>query len=406
MIARAAAALCLVLAVPAPAVARVSLSEIADPSVVGMDAMALRRVDAIIEAAIAAKVTPGAALAVGRYGQLVRLRGYGRVDFRAQSARVTERTIYDLASLTKPVATTTAVMLLLQDGRLDLDVPLATYLTEWRGLADRARMTPRHLLNHTSGLPAGGPLAGVSSDRSRIAGYLATLPLRTPPGHRHEYSDYGMILLGALVERIAGERLDAFVESRVFEPLGLIDTGFNPLHRRPDTALRFAAAPGAPLLGRIAPTERTARRGDIHGVVHDPLAFRLDGVAGHAGLFGSARDLALYANMLLAGGRAGDAQLLDPELLHAFTARPLPTTRFTLGWELARDANSSGGFFSGSAFGHTGFTGTSMWLDPASGLYVVLLTNRIHPNSREQRHVRLRRDVHEAVSRALLHHAR
>jgi serine-type D-Ala-D-Ala carboxypeptidase len=388
---------------PAAAVAvHATLSEIRDPSVVGMDAAALRRIDALIEAAIAAKVTPGAALAIGRHGQLVRLRGYGRVDWKASSARVTERTIYDLASLTKPVATTTAVMLLVQEGRLELDRPLALYLSEWRGIPDRAAMTPRHLLNHTSGLPAGGPLTGVGTDRSRIAGHLAGLPLHTPPGRRHEYSDYGMILLGALVERVAGERLDAFLEKRMFEPLGLQDTGFNPLRWSSASPLRQAAFSGAPLLSRIAPTEHTARRGHIQGVVHDPLAFRLGGVAGHAGLFGSAHDLAVYAELLLGGGRSGETQFIDGELLASFTTRPGPAARFALGWELARDANSSGGFFPPTAFGHAGFTGTSMWLDRDRGLYVVLLTNRLNPNSRERRHIRLRHDLHEAVGRAIM----
>jgi serine-type D-Ala-D-Ala carboxypeptidase len=395
-----AAALILVLATPATA-APVSLAEISDPTVVGLDAASLKRIDALIEAAIAARVTPGAALAIGRHGQVVRLRGYGRLDYRPGSARVTDRTIYDLASLTKPVATATAVMLLVQDGLLDLDRPLAAYFEEWRGIEDRARMTPRHLLEHTSGLPAGGPLAGVGTDRSRIVGYLAGIRLHTPPGRRHQYSDYGMILLGALVERITGERLDALLDRRVFEPLGLEDTGFNPLRWGAATPLRLASSV-APLLPRIAPTERTAQRGLIHGVVHDPLAFRLGGVAGHAGLFGSARDMAVYAQMLLAGGLWDDQQILEPDLVSSFVRRPAPLARFALGWELARDDNSTGGYFPPTAFGHTGFTGTSMWLDPERDMYIVLLTNRLNPNSREQRHKKLRRDVHEALTRSFI----
>jgi serine-type D-Ala-D-Ala carboxypeptidase len=394
------AALILVLATPATA-APVSFVEIADPSMVGLDAGSLRRIDAIIEAAIAAKVTPGAALAIGRNGHVVRMRGYGRVDWRPSAARVNERTIYDLASLTKPVATTTAVMLLVQDGLLELDRPLAHYFEEWRGAEDRARMTPRHLLEHTSGLPAGGPLAGVGTDRSRVVQHLAEIRLHSPPGRRHEYSDYGMILLGALVERIAGERMDALLDRRVFGPLGLEDTGFNPLRWGSASPLRLAAT-GGPLLTRIAPTERTAQRGHIHGVVHDPLAFRLGGVAGHAGLFGSVRDMAVYAHMLLDNGRLDEVQLLEPDLVGSFVRRPMPGARFALGWELAREENSSGGHFPSTAFGHTGFTGTSMWLDPERGMYVVLLTNRLNPNSRERRHLKLRRDVHEALARAVM----
>jgi serine-type D-Ala-D-Ala carboxypeptidase len=395
------AVLVLLLCTPASAAAHITLAEVRDPSVVGMDAAALKRIDALIESAIAAKVTPGAALAIGRRGQIVRLRGYGRVDWGASAPRVTERTIYDLASLTKPVATTTAVMLLVQDGKLDLDRSLAAYLPEWRGIEDRARMTARHLLNHTAGLPAGGPLAGAGRDRGRIVETLATVPLRAPPGRRHEYSDYGMMLLCALVERLAEERMDAFLERRVFEPLGLEDTGFNPLQWGTASPFRFVAAV-APL-SRIAPTERTPQRGHIHGVVHDPVAFRLGGVTGHAGLFGSVRDMALYAEMLLADGRSGEQQILETGLVRSFTQRTAADTRFALGWELARPTNSTGGYFPSSAFGHTGFTGTSMWLDPERELYIVLLTNRLNPNSREQRHLKLRRDVHEALARSVVH---
>jgi CubicO group peptidase (beta-lactamase class C family) len=367
-----------------------------------MDAAALRRVDALIEQAIAGQVTPGAALAIGRFGQPVRLRGYGRIDYRAGAARVTAHTIYDLASLTKPVATTTAAMLLVQDGLLDLDLPLTTYLPEWRGFEDRSRMTVRHLLNHTSGLPAGGPLRGVMQ-LSHVPGYLATISLQSRPGTRSVYSDYGMILLASVIERVAGEPMDAMLQRRVFEPLGLDDTGFNPVRWQASSPMRFARTAPAPsaLLPRIAPTERTASRGLIHGVVHDPIAHRLGGVAGHAGLFGSAHDLAVYAQMLLGGGGFAGVSILSPDLLRSFTSPAGVDSRFALGWELARDNNSAAGAFAASAFGHTGFTGTSIWLDPERQLYVVLLTNRLNPNSREQRHVKLRRDVHTAVAAAL-----
>jgi CubicO group peptidase (beta-lactamase class C family) len=306
------------------------------------------------------------------------------------------------------VATATAAMLLVQDGLLDLDAPLSHYLPEWRGMDDRARMTARHLLSHTSGLPPAGPLRGIVS-RAAVPAYLATIPLRAAPGRRVEYSDYGMILLACVLERLAGEPLDDMLRRRVFDPLGLDDTGFNPRHWQTAAPLRFASggpAP-APLLPRIAPTERTAARGLIHGEVHDPLALRLGGVAGHAGLFGSAHDLAVYAQMILGGGYSGGVRILEPGLLRSFTAPTAPTApgtgsaRFALGWELARETNSAAGAFPATAFGHTGFTGTSIWLDPERQLYVVLLTNRLNPNSREQRHVRLRRDVHTAVAAAL-----
>lgn len=399
---RIAPALLLLIAVPAFGSPRDKLVEIRDPAAVGMDAIALRRVDALIDAAIAARVTPGAALAVGRFGQPVRLRGYGRTDYRTNAPRVDAHTIYDLASLTKPVATTTAAMLLVQDGLLDLDAPLTTYLPEWRGFDDRARMTARHLLNHTSGLPAGGPLRNVMS-LGQVPGYLATVNLQSRPGVRSVYSDYGMILLAAVIERLSGEAMDGMLQRRVFDPLGLDDTGFNPRRWQTTSPMRFAStAPAAgALMTRIAPTERTASRGLIHGDVHDPLALRLGGVAGHAGLFGSAHDLAVYAQMMLAGGRLEGVEIIRSDLLSSFTMPDQGDSRFALGWEVARETNSSAGAFASNAYGHTGFTGTSIWLDPERSLYVVLLTNRLNPNSREQRHLKLRRDVHLAVAASL-----
>lgn len=381
-----------------------SLREV-DARAAGMDAAALRRVDAIIEKAIKNQVTPGAALAIGRNGQLVRLRGYGRTAYGSNGSRVTEHTLYDLASLTKTVGTTSAVMLLVQRGVLDLDRPLAHYLYEFQGAYDRAGMTARHLLNHTSGLPAGGPLKGVGSDRARIAAFMAAIPLQWAPGARYEYSDYGMILLGALVERLTCERLDAFLTHELLEPAGMAETMFVPLeHLRPRTvgsSFKLSRDASPEIMARIAPTERTSS-GVIQGVVHDPLASRLDGVAGHAGLFSTAHDLAVYCELLLASGKRGDTTIFDPAVVTSFWRRPSEKARFALGWELAREDGPQGRLFPSSSFGHTGFTGTSIWVDPDHGLYVVLLTNRVHPNVTESRHKKLRQEVHDAVQRALI----
>ncbi|HSJ14890.1 MAG TPA: serine hydrolase [Longimicrobiales bacterium] len=399
---------CLVflLAVPSTGLAGVkaSLREVADPRAAGMDAAGLRKVDALINAAIRRQVTPGAALAIGRNGKVVRLRGYGRTDYGSAAARVDEHTLYDLASLTKAVGTTSAVMLLVQQGRLDLDAPLGDYLMEWRAALDRQQLTARHLLSHTSGLPPGGSLGGVGRDRSLVPAFMAGIRLTAPPGVRYEYSDYGMILLGAVVERITGERLDAFLDRHLFQPAGLRETGFVPLPMEPDeavSAFRLTASRRA-LISRIAPTERTVSRGHIRGVVHDPLAYRLHGVAGHAGMFSSAHDLALFAQLLLEEGVQDSTRIFDSSVLRAFTGRPSRDARFALGWELGREGGPSGTLFPSSSFGHTGFTGTSIWIDPEHSLYVVLLTNRVSPNASEKRHAKLRRDVHDAVQRALL----
>jgi CubicO group peptidase (beta-lactamase class C family) len=295
-------------------------------------------------------------------------------------------------------------MLLVQQGRLELDRPLAEYLEEWRGVADRQGLTARHLLNHTSGLPPGGPLAGVGRDRDRVPGFMARIRLLHPPGRQYEYSDYGMILLGALVERITGERLDSFLDRHLWEPAGLLETGFVPLawgEAERESSFRLAATRRA-MLARVAPTERTRSRGTIRGVVHDPLAYKLGGVAGHAGLFSSAHDLAQFAQLLLAGGKTGSTEIFREEVLTAFTSRPTARARYALGWELARDGGPTGTLFPVTAYGHTGFTGTSIWIDPEHDLYVVLLTNRVNPNASEHRHVQLRRAVHDAVQKAIL----
>lgn len=399
------------------------------PGAVGMSEEKLRAVDALIERAIAEGVTPGAALAIGRRGQLVRLRGYGRLDWAPEAELVSETSIFDVASLTKPVVTATAVMLLMREKRFDLDAPLFTYLPEFLGAGDRRTMTARHLLGHMSGLPAGGPLAGVF-DRGMVPRFMATAKLRAAPGSRFEYSDYGLILLGVLVERVAGETLDAYIRSRIFEPLGLLDSGFNPFvwpAAGPEAARETVqlaaggAGPGAgagemsaadespfrltsaisALLARIAPTERT-RAGHLHGVVHDPLAARLGGVTGHAGLFSSARDLAVFAQMIVDHGRAGDRALIDSALIARFTRPVSPGARYAFGWEMARPGGPAGDLFSPHSFGHTGFTGTSLWIDPDKDLYVVLLTNRVNPSARERRHIPLRRAVHDAIQEAIV----
>jgi CubicO group peptidase (beta-lactamase class C family) len=373
-----------------------------DPGRVGMDARRLAAVDRLIQEAIRRQVTPGAAIAIGRHGQLVRLRGYGRIDYRADAPRVTESTIYDIASLTKAVGTTSAAMMLVQDGRLDLDRPLVQYFPEWTGSADRAWMTARHLLTHTSGLPAGGPLSGVVA-REDIVGFMADVRLKARPGARYEYSDYGLILLGSLIERITGERLDAFLQRELFDPLQLQDTGFNPKRWAADESSPFhLASAAAPVSARIAPTERTPRRGVIRGEVHDPLAYRLDGVAGNAGIFSSARDLAVFAKLVLSGGALGDTRIFADTVIHEFTRRRSPLARHALGWELAREDGPSGDLFPATAFGHTGFTGTSLFVDPEHDLFVVLLTNRVYPNASERRHIALRKAVHDAVIKAIL----
>jgi CubicO group peptidase (beta-lactamase class C family) len=269
------------------------------PETAGFSAERFALVDAAIERAVADSASPGVALVVGRYGKIVRQRGYGRTSWHPFAPAVTDSTLYDLASLTKAMATSTLAMQLVREGRLDLDRPIHNYLRSWPGWGAYGRITSRHLLAHTSGLPAGSDMwPGVRTRQERIAA-LARLRVRTTPGARREYSDVGMILLGAVLEEITDSRLDDLLYMRVLQPLAMADTRFNPLLPGPEK--------GPFALAQIAPTELDTyvRKALVHGVVHDLNAWSMEGVAGHAGLFSSARDMALYGQMLLdaANGR-------------------------------------------------------------------------------------------------------
>lgn len=376
---------------------------------VGMDEARLARVDQIIREAIATGATPGAALAIGRHGRLVRLGGYGTLDWASGSPAVSDSSIYDLASLTKVVATTTAAMLLVDEGRLDLDAPVAHYLPEWQAGQGKERVTVRHLLAHSSGLTAGYPLWRELRGKEAFVRRIAALGLEVPPGARTVYSDFGVILLGAIIERLTGEGLDALLERRLVRPLGLRDTRFNPLEQGAAPAGAGAAgANGAPalalLLERIAPTELDTifRKTHVHGRVHDENAFAMGGVAGHAGLFSSARDLAVFAQFLLNGGAYGDARLLRPSTVRRFTRRQSSASSRALGWDTPTATSSAGAYFSAASFGHTGFTGTSIWIDPERDVFVVLLTNRVNPTRANLKHEALRRAVHDAVQQAIV----
>ena len=388
---------------PPPPAARLERARVADA---GMDSTALARVDSLIVRAIRDGVTPGAALAVGRRGGLVRLRGYGRVDWARGAAAVSDSTVYDLASLTKVVATTTAAMLLVEERLLHLDAPLARWIPEWADRTPQRFITPRHLLTHSGGLSAGSDLYGKPGGWDGAIRAVIDAPLIYWPGSRMVYSDFDMILLGAVLERIAGETLDYFMAHRVFGPLGMRDTGFNPWDWPGAlTEVRDVgqAKPRPPILARVAPTEldRSVRRRHLHGEVHDLNAHALGGVAGHAGLFSSARDLAVFAQFMLNGGAYGDRHLLRPRTIELFTMRQSPLSARALGWETPSGNSSAGAYFPVTAYGHTGFTGTSIWIDPERDLFVVLLTNRVNPTSRNQKHVPLRRAVHDAVQLAI-----
>ena len=346
------------------------------PSAVGMSAARLANIDRVIERGIRAGGYPGAAVVVGRKGAAVWEKGFGRLAWAGDAGSVVpERTIYDLASLTKVVGTTTAVMILFDEGKLHLDDRVVQYIPEFGGGA-KDNVTIRMLLEHRSGLPAGRDLWRMASTPEEARAAVISTPLFAPPGQYVEYSDLGADMLGFVVEAVSGEKLDQFLQTRVFGPLGMSDTRF-----RPDGSLR----------GRIAPTELNPPRGyPLRGEVHDENAYALGGVAGHAGLFSTASDLAVFAQMLLNGGSYNGTRIVADSTVKLFTRRAASTR--ALGWDTCGGKGSCGTYFSPTAYGHTGFTGTSLWIDPEREMFVVLLTNRVH-DARARRPAKVISDV-------------
>ena len=378
--------------IPAPSkerVVAVTSLVAARPEMVGIDSTLPARLDSIMRVGIAEGAAPGASLAVGRYGRLVHLRGYGTLDYSPTTQLVTPNTLYDLASLTKVVATTTAAMILEEGGRLDLDRTVASYVPELKA-PDKTAITVRMLLTHSGGFEAYAPLYQTARGRAEYLAAINDRPLAYQPGTRAIYSDWDMVLLQAVIERISGTSLDQYVEGHITRQLGMSDTRFNP-----DTN-------DAPLRLRIAPTALSELRGQLRGSVHDGNAWALGGVSGHAGLFSSARDLAVFAQMLLNGGSYGDVRLVAPQTIARWTGRQGSGASRALGWDTPAPNSSAGRYFSPRSFGHTGFTGTSIWIDPERGLFVVLLMNRVNPRGESTRHVQLRRDIADAVQSAIL----
>jgi CubicO group peptidase (beta-lactamase class C family) len=331
------------------------------PAEVGMDGDRLVLIDRAVKQGLAAGGFPGAAVVVGRGGAIVWEKGYGSADWGFGMPPVDARaTMYDIASITKVVATSAAAMVLYDRGKLKLDAPVGRYLPEFRR-GDKARVTVRDLLTHRSGLPAGRDLGSARNAREARRLVLAT-PLLAPPGTRTEYSDVGADVLGFVVEAIAGERLDAFVNRTIYKRLGLRNMVFLPSRdRRP----------------RIAPTENHPPRGyPLRGEVHDEAAFALGGVAGHAGLFATASDLAVFAQMMLNGGAYRGVRIVSDSTVARFTERSAGSR--ALGWDTCIGGGSCGHHLGPRAYGHTGYTGTSLWIDPDRQAFVIVLSNWVH----------------------------
>ena len=313
--------------------------------------------------------------------------GGGKTDWAASAPPANDSTIYDMASLTKVVAATTAAMLMEEDGKLDLERTVVSYLPEFND-PEKAPITVRMLLTHTSGMKQNQYLYREIKGREAYLQRINAKPLVHKPGEMFDYTDWSMIVLQAIIERVSGKALDALLGERVFGPLGMRDTGFNP--------------PEA-LKPRIALTEiQEFRGGKLWGVVHDENAWAMGGVSGNAGLFSSARDLGVFAQMLLNGGVYGGVRVLRPETIARWTARQRADAARALGWETPSPRSSAGRYFSMRSFGHTGYTGTSIWADPEKQLFVVLLTNRVNPSRDNPKVGPLRRTVMDAVQRAVV----
>ena len=359
------------------------------PRAVGMSATRLAKIDHVVLRGISAGGYPGASVVVGRRGAAVWEKGFGRLDWTSSSPLVVpERSIYDLASLTKVVGTTTAIMILFDEGKVHLDDPVKKFVPAFSGGA-KDLVTVRMLLEHRSGLPAGRDLWRTAHSPEEARDMVISTPLVCAPNECYEYSDLGADMLGFIVEAASGERLDQFLSERVFQPLGMSDTFF-----RPADSLR----------DRVAPTEVTPPRGyPIQGEVHDENAFALGGIAGHAGLFSTASDLAVFAQMMLNGGSYNGTRIVADSTVALFTKRAAGTR--ALGWDTCGGTGSCGKYLSEHAYGHTGFTGTSIWIDPDRDMFVVLLTNRVHA-ARARRPAKViadvRADLADAASLAIM----
>jgi uncharacterized protein YbbC (DUF1343 family)/CubicO group peptidase (beta-lactamase class C family) len=358
------------------------------PTVVGMSPAQLTWIDQMVEAEIGAKQLPGAVVLVGRQGRVVWNRAYGNRALEPVAEAMTPETVFDLASLTKVVATATSVMILVDRGMVRLGDPVSRYIPEFGEMGKRT-ITVEQLMTHRSGLIADNEVRDFEQGPAKAMENIWRLAPVAAVGSRFIYSDVGYIVLGELIRRVSGKPVDQFAAENIFAPLGMTTTGYKPLERF-----------GEGLRSRIAPTEkrggnrRVESTGEssggeerwMRGEVHDPRAWLLGGVAGHAGLFSTAEDLAIYCQMILNGGEYRGQRVLSPLAVRRMTeGRPSGGNGGEgvvrgLGWDIFTGYSANrGDLFPIGSFGHTGFTGTSLWLDPSSQTFVVFLSNRVHP---------------------------
>lgn len=345
------------------------------------------KIDTMINQAIQDTTFPGGVLLIAKDGKIIYHKAYGHLDYNLESNKTEKNTIYDLASLTKVLATTTAAMILVSNKKLELDKPVQFYLPEFTG-ENKEKVLVRNLLLHNSGLPAWKKFYSFCKNEDDVIKDILNTPLEYYPGSKTVYSDLGMILLGKIIEKISNKKLDEFCRDEIFNPLGMRDTYFNP---------------PADLKKRIAPTELDNywRMKQIHGEVHDETAYLLNGVAGHAGLFSSAYDISILLQMILQKGFYQGRRFIDSQVVELFTKRFSESSSRALGWDTKSDQNSAGKLLSNNSIGHTGFTGTSCWIDKDRNLIIIFLSNRVYPTRENTKIINFRPLLHDAVVKIL-----
>lgn len=338
---------------------------------------AYTRIDELLIEGIAANLAPGAVVLVGQGSETTYLKAHGLRSVVPNPESMTTDTVFDIASLTKVVATTTAIMILVEQGKVRLNEPVSTYIPGFE-INNKDKITVRHLLTHVSGLRPSIDLHPWSGYDAAIALAIAEVPTNAPE-EIFVYSDIGFFLLADIVKRVSGETLDVYTKRVIFEPLGMKDTGFFPTPS---------------MMSRMAPTERCAEQDvwpckrpevlPLRGVLHDPTGRRMGGVAGHAGVFSTAKDLQRFATMLVNGGQLNGVRILAPATVkRMITPITLPANAGLrgLGWDIdTRFSSNRGDIFPIGSYGHTGFTGTSLWIDQTAQTYVVFLSSRLHPD--------------------------
>jgi CubicO group peptidase (beta-lactamase class C family) len=359
------------------------------PESVGLDRTALGQIDSIMTRAVRDSAFPGGVVTVVRNGVIAYARAFGHLEYSAGSPEANSATLYDIASLTKVFATTSSVMRLYDEGKIALDDPVSKYIPEFANHG-KEKITLRNLLVHNGGLPPFKRLFLTCKSPKEALDSVYQTETVYAPGDSTLYSDFDFILLGKIVERVSGASLDRYADSVFFRPLGMTRTMYRPAKE---------------LWDNCAPTEYDSlyRKKLIRGIVHDENADVLGGVSGHAGLFSTAGDMAVLMQMLLNGGSYGNRRYLDPATVQMFTSRQDPKSSRALGWDTrsATGYTSAGSLMGERAFGHTGFTGTSVWADPDKKIFVILLTNRVYPTRNNSKIMQIRPAVADAAMRSL-----